>query len=471
MNAFMVWSQWERRKICEHQPDMHNAEISKQLGQRWRELSETEKKPFIEEAERLRQLHMKEYPDYKYKPRKKPKKTPPSGSQNGSGSNDMGAHSQAGGKSSATSSSDQHRISSNAGKIKSKLKTVSSSGSNTGIGLAINGSNTSDLSPYPIGKSMKIDHDGIRMSSTNGPLIPYNGLMNGHMDMDLKSPSMRLKQEGMSPSFTPLDFCQFPQTPDSFYDDMYAMAFHHGSMMVMQNDNNMVQNQPILMQLNGRMANNSAENAGAASSSSAYPPSSHIPAQATTGIPQGYCYQSCSASTSTVTTNSNSNNRSPSGLMSTASTANTIPNTMNDEDLRSMSNGSSSGYRSASSDMDSSITSTTGLTGPHYGTVYQQSAQQPQHQTQCHGLMPAVSSSHMNALGFDSHAPSPFFTPVTPMNDFGGGQDMSPMNPMVPIGDFGFPMEHAVKTKNAPFFMNFPNINKTMELFSPLDLF
>jgi hypothetical protein len=48
MNAFMVWSQIERRKICEHTPDMHNAEISKQLGRQWRELSDDDKKPFVE---------------------------------------------------------------------------------------------------------------------------------------------------------------------------------------------------------------------------------------------------------------------------------------------------------------------------------------------------------------------------------------------------------------------------------------
>lgn len=77
MNAFMVWSQIERRKICEQQPDMHNAEISKRLGRRWKMLSEEERQPFIDEAERLRQLHMKEYPDYKYRPRKKAVKPPP----------------------------------------------------------------------------------------------------------------------------------------------------------------------------------------------------------------------------------------------------------------------------------------------------------------------------------------------------------------------------------------------------------
>ncbi|CAH0551634.1 unnamed protein product [Brassicogethes aeneus] len=77
MNAFMVWSQIERRKICEVAPDMHNAEISKKLGRRWKQLPEEERKPFIVEAEKLRQLHQKEYPDYKYRPRKKTTKPAP----------------------------------------------------------------------------------------------------------------------------------------------------------------------------------------------------------------------------------------------------------------------------------------------------------------------------------------------------------------------------------------------------------
>ena len=73
MNAFMVWSQLERRKIIEVTPDKHNAEISKELGRRWKLLPEPARQPYVEEAERLRILHLKEYPDYKYKPRKKPK--------------------------------------------------------------------------------------------------------------------------------------------------------------------------------------------------------------------------------------------------------------------------------------------------------------------------------------------------------------------------------------------------------------
>ena len=77
MNAFMVYSHYERKKIIEVEPDIHNAEISKRLGRSWKSLSERERQPYIQEAERLRLLHMQEYPGYKYQPKKKLKVSPP----------------------------------------------------------------------------------------------------------------------------------------------------------------------------------------------------------------------------------------------------------------------------------------------------------------------------------------------------------------------------------------------------------
>ena len=71
MNAFMVWSSVERKKLAEKEPRLHNTELSKRLGLMWKSMTENEKLPYRKEADKLKAKLMDDHPDYKYRPRRR----------------------------------------------------------------------------------------------------------------------------------------------------------------------------------------------------------------------------------------------------------------------------------------------------------------------------------------------------------------------------------------------------------------
>ncbi|XP_077472313.1 transcription factor SOX-14-like isoform X2 [Stigmatopora argus] len=80
MNAFMVWSRGQRRQVAREHPERPNSEIGKRPGAEWKKLGHAEKRPYMDEAERLRDRHLREHPDYKYGPRRKVRAEAPAGS-------------------------------------------------------------------------------------------------------------------------------------------------------------------------------------------------------------------------------------------------------------------------------------------------------------------------------------------------------------------------------------------------------
>uniref|UniRef100_A0A1I8HSC7 Sex-determining region Y protein n=1 Tax=Macrostomum lignano TaxID=282301 RepID=A0A1I8HSC7_9PLAT len=64
MNPFMVWAKVERKRMSRAHPDVHNVQLSRLLGDRWRSMPYQEKLPYILEADRLKQQHLLDHPGY-----------------------------------------------------------------------------------------------------------------------------------------------------------------------------------------------------------------------------------------------------------------------------------------------------------------------------------------------------------------------------------------------------------------------
>ncbi|KFD50170.1 hypothetical protein M514_08915 [Trichuris suis] len=76
MNSFMLWAKEERPRIRAQYPHYHNAQISQILGMEWKGMPMEQKMSYQERAKELRVLHSMEFPDYKYRPRKRLAKIP-----------------------------------------------------------------------------------------------------------------------------------------------------------------------------------------------------------------------------------------------------------------------------------------------------------------------------------------------------------------------------------------------------------
>ncbi|KAK4475267.1 hypothetical protein MN116_002340 [Schistosoma mekongi] len=71
LNSFMIFAQYLRRIVLHWFPDAPNVHISQRVGQLWKKLDLKMRDKYIDEAFRLQQLHAIEFPDYKYKPKKR----------------------------------------------------------------------------------------------------------------------------------------------------------------------------------------------------------------------------------------------------------------------------------------------------------------------------------------------------------------------------------------------------------------
>jgi hypothetical protein len=69
-NSFIIFRQYHHDKVKDRNPTWSNNEISKYLGQQWRNLSSHDKHQWQQAAEKERLQHAEKYPEYVYNPRR-----------------------------------------------------------------------------------------------------------------------------------------------------------------------------------------------------------------------------------------------------------------------------------------------------------------------------------------------------------------------------------------------------------------
>ncbi|ORY01379.1 hypothetical protein K493DRAFT_209710, partial [Basidiobolus meristosporus CBS 931.73] len=70
-NSFMTYRKEKQKAILDAHPGINNKEVSKIVGEMWRNESEAVKEYYRKKAEQGKKEHALRYPGYKYTPRKR----------------------------------------------------------------------------------------------------------------------------------------------------------------------------------------------------------------------------------------------------------------------------------------------------------------------------------------------------------------------------------------------------------------
>ncbi|RIB19314.1 high mobility group box protein, partial [Gigaspora rosea] len=66
MNPFIIYRTKKAKEIYAKNPSITTGELSKKIGEMWRNEPQGEKSKYKKIAEKAKQQHMEKYPDYKY---------------------------------------------------------------------------------------------------------------------------------------------------------------------------------------------------------------------------------------------------------------------------------------------------------------------------------------------------------------------------------------------------------------------